>query len=91
MHDEPGQYPSVFDIVVAMNGKVRKRTGAQKFYFNQIFISVDKITQQFAIHLSEDQSVFIIQSADLSHTFGCDLEHNQTWVIMKRKGPPYSQ
>ena len=30
--------------------------------------------------------MFIIQSADLSHIFGCDLEQNQTGVIMKGKG-----
>ena len=29
----------------------------------------------------------MIQSAVLSHIFGCDLEQNQTGVIMKRKGP----
>ena len=35
--------------------------------------------------------MFIIQSADLSHIFGCDLEQNQTGVIMKEKGPQYPQ
>ena len=35
--------------------------------------------------------MFIIQSADLSHIFGCDLEQNQTGVIMKGKGPHYPQ
>ena len=35
--------------------------------------------------------MFIIQSSDLSHIFGCDLEQNQTGVIMKRKGPHYPQ
>ena len=44
-----------------------------------------------AIHLPENQSVFIFQSADLSHFFGCDLEQNQTGVIMKIKGPHYPQ
>ena len=33
----------------------------------------------------------MIQSAVLSHIFGCDLEQNQTGVIMKRKGPHYPQ
>ena len=75
MHVEPGLYPSIVDIVVAMNDKDY----------------LDKITQKFAIHLPEDQSVFIIQSADLSRIFGCDLEQNQTGVIMKGKGPPYPQ
>ena len=88
---EPGLYPSIVDKVVAVNDKVRKRIGAQKYECNGIHVSVDKITQKNAIHLPEDQSVFIIQSADLSHIFGCDLEQNQTGVIMKRKGPHYPQ
>ena len=91
MHVEPGLYPSIVDIVLAMNDKVRKRIGAQKYEYNGIYVSVDKITQKVAIHLPEDQSVFIIQSADLSHIFGCDLEQNQTGVIMKGKGPYYPQ
>ena len=30
MHIEPGLYPSIVDIVVAMNEQIRKRGGAQK-------------------------------------------------------------
>ena len=91
MHIELGLYPSIVDRVVAMNDKVRKRKGAQKYKYKGISASVDKITQKIAIHLPEDQSVFIIQSADLSHIFGCDLKQNQTGVIMKGKGPHYPQ
>ena len=91
MHIEPGLYTSIVDIVVAMNDKVRECIGAQKYEYNGIDVSVDKITQKIDFHLNEDQSVFIIQSADLSHNFGCDLEQNQTGVIMKRKGPHYPQ
>ena len=35
--------------------------------------------------------MFIIQSAGLSHIFGCDLEQNQTRVIMKGKRRHYPQ
>ena len=35
--------------------------------------------------------MFIIQSADLSHIFGCDLEQNQTGVIRKGKSPHHPQ
>ena len=35
--------------------------------------------------------MFIIQSADLSRIYGCDIEQNQTGVVMKRKGPHYPQ
>ena len=88
---EPGLYSSIDDIVVAMNNKIRERLGAQVFEYNGIYVSVDKITQTVAVHLAENQSVFIIQSADLSHIFGCDLEQNQTGVIMKGRGPHYPQ
>ena len=91
MHVEPGLYPSIVDLVVAMNDKVRKCIGAQKYEYNGIYLSVDKITQKVAIPLPEDQSVFIIQSANLRLIFGCDLEQNQTGVIMKGKGPHYPQ
>ena len=74
-----------------MNDKVIKRRGAQKYKYSGVFLSVDKITQKIAIHLPEDQSVFIIRSADLSQVFGWDIEQNQTGVIMKVKGPHYSQ
>ena len=74
-----------------MNDKIRKRIGAQKYEYNGIYVSVDMITQNVAIHLPEDQSRSIIQSADLSHIFGCDLEQNQTGVIMKGKEPYYHQ
>ena len=72
MHIEPGLYSIIVDIVVAMNDKVRKCIGAQKYVNNGIYVSVYNITQKNAIHLPEDQSVFIIQSADLSHVFGGD-------------------
>ena len=50
MHIEPGLYPSIVDIVVAMNDKVRKRISAQKFEYNGIYLWVHKITQKIAIH-----------------------------------------
>ena len=46
MHIELGLYPNIVDIVIAMNGKVRKRIGEQKYEYNGIYISVDKITQK---------------------------------------------
>ena len=91
MNIEPGFYPIIVDIVVAMNNKTREHLGAQVFEYNGIYVSVDKVTQKVAVHLPENQSVFIYQSADFSHIFGCDLEQNQTGVIMKGKGPHYPQ
>ena len=74
-----------------MNNKIRERLGAQVFEYNGVYVAVDKITQKVGVHLPENQSLFIIQSADLSHIFGCDLEQNQTGVTMKGKGPYYPQ
>ena len=84
MHIEPGLYPNIVDIVLAMNKKIRERLGAQAFEYNGIYVSVDKITQKVAVYLPENQSVFFIQSSDLSHTFGCDLEQSQTGNEKKR-------
>ena len=91
MHIEPGRYPSIVDIVVAMNEKFGKRIAAQKKEYNVIYVSLDKITEKIAIQLPEDQSVFIILSADLSHNFGCDLEQNRTGVLRKGKRPHHPQ
>ena len=38
MHIEPGVYPSIADVVVAMNN--RECLGAQAFEFNGIYVSV---------------------------------------------------
>ena len=35
--------------------------------------------------------MFIVQSSDLSHIFGCDLEQNQTGVITSGKVLHYYQ
>ena len=91
MNIESGLYPRIVDIAVAMKNKNRERLGAQASDYNRIYVSVYKFTKKFAVHLPETQSVFIIQSADLSHIFGCDLEQNQTGVIMNGKGAHYPQ
>ena len=71
MHYDPGLYPSTVDIVVALNDKVRNSIGAQKIEFNGIYVSVDKITKKMPFNYLriEDQSVFLIRSAELSHIF----------------------
>ena len=42
-------------------------------------------------NLPEDQSVFIIQTADFSLHVGCDLQHNQARVITIGKGLHFLQ
>ena len=68
MQIEPGFYPSIVDIVVAMNNKIQERLGAQAYEYNGIFVSVDITTQNVAVYFPENQSVFIIQSSELSHS-----------------------
>ena len=48
MHIEPGLYPSIVDIVIALNDKIRKGIGAQKYEYNEIYVSVDEITQKIS-------------------------------------------
>ena len=71
-----------------MNNKIRDRPA---FGYNGIYLSIDKITQKVFVPLPENQSLFINQSSDLSHTFSCDLEQNQTGVIIKGKCPHYPE
>ena len=91
MYVELVLYPSIVDIVSAMNNKTRERLSAHAFEYNGTYVSVDKSTQKVAVHLSESQSVFDIQSSNLSHILRCDLEQNQTAFMMKGKGPHYMQ
>ena len=70
MHIEPGSYLSIVHMVVAIKDKkVRKCLGAQKHEYNGTHVSVDTITLKIAIYSPEDQSVLIMQSANLSHFF----------------------
>ena len=49
MYIEPELYPSFVGIVEAMNDKIRKLIVAQKYEYNGIYVSVEKITQKNAI------------------------------------------
>ena len=55
------------DKIVAMNNKSRECWDAQAFEYNAIYVSLDKITQNTAVRLQENQLVFMFQSSDLSH------------------------
>ena len=85
MNLETCLYPSIVDIVVAMNNKIWERLGAQAFEYNGIYISVDKITLKVAIHLPESQSLFNIENSELSHVFDCDLSKIKQELKRKEK------
>ena len=55
MHNELGLYPSIGDIVVAINNKLRERLGAEAFEYNGIYVTLDKITQKLTGRLPENQ------------------------------------
>ena len=74
-----------------MKKKTRDCLGAQAFGYNGIYVSGDKITQKRAVHLPEDQSVFITQISNYSHSIGCNLEKNQTEIIISGKRPHLPQ
>lgn len=80
----PGLYPSVADVVKAMNKLIAEKEGSEEF---NIKFEVDKITQQLTLYLPNESSKLIIQSADLSHIFGCDLISNEMGVYITGKGP----
>ena len=70
MHTEPALYPGFVDVVVAKNNKIRERLDSKAVEYNGICVSVGKNKQKVGVPLPEYQSVFIIQSSDLSHIFG---------------------
>ena len=74
-----------------MKKKTRDCLGAQAFGYNGIYVSGDKITQKRAVHLPEDQSVLITQNSNYSHSIGCNLEKNQTEIIISGKRPHLPQ
>ena len=73
-HIEPGLDPCIVVTVVAKIDKVQQRLDSQKYKYKGIYVSIDKYTTLLANHLPEDQSVVIIQSADLNNNFDCDVE-----------------
>lgn len=80
----PGLYPSIADVVKAMNKLISEREKTDRF---QITFSVDKISQQLYLHLPTESSKLVLHSGDLSHVFGADLKSNETGVWMSGKGP----
>ena len=46
MYIERWLYPSIVDIIVDMNDKVRKGIGAQNYEYDWVYVSVDKVTQK---------------------------------------------
>jgi len=82
-HLEPGLYPSVTDIVEAMNSLIQNRNNHNT---TCIGVKVDRRTQKVAISLVNDESSLVISSIDMGHIFGGDVR-NDRGILMLGKGP----
>ena len=80
---EPGLYPSITDIVEAMNTLIQERHNHSE---NCITVKVSRITQKIEICLSNEGSGLALFSTDLGHIFGSDVG-NEFGVMLRGKGP----
>ena len=84
---EPGLYPSITDIVEAMNTLIQERNNHSE---NCITVKMSRRTQKVEIYLAKERSGLAFFSADLGHTFGSNVA-NEFGVILSKEGPPKSE
>ena len=82
-HLEPGLYPSITDIVEAMNILIQER---HKHSQNWIKVKVPRRTQKIEIYFSNKESGLAFFSSDLGHNFGSNVG-NEFGVMLRGKGP----
>ena len=80
---EPGLYPSITDIVEAMNILIQERHNHSE---NCIKVKVFRRTQKFEIYVANEASGLAFFNTDLGHIFG-SIVGNEFGVMMRRKGP----
>ena len=80
---EPGLYPSITDIVEAMNILIQERHNHTK---NCIKVKVSRRTQKLEIYLSNEGSGLAFSSTDVGHIFGSNVG-NEFGVMLRGKGP----
>ena len=80
---EPGLYPSITDIVEAMNSLIQDRNNHNE---TCIRVKVCRRTQQIDVSLVNEESSLVISSLDLGHIFGGDVR-NDMGILMRGKGP----
>ena len=80
---EPGLYPSVTDIVEAMNILIQERHDHSE---NCITVKVSRTTQKIEICLANEGSGLFFFSTDLGHIFGRNVG-NEFGVLLRGKGP----
>ena len=79
---EPGLYPSITDIVEAMNTIIQERHNHSE---NCIKVKVSRKTQKVEIYLANEASGLAFFSTDLAHIFGSNVG-NEFGVMLRGKG-----
>ena len=80
---KPGFYPSVTDIVEAMNTLVQEKHNHSE---NCITVEVSRRTQNVEVYLANEGSGLAFLSTDLRHIFGSNVG-NEFGVMLRAKGP----
>ena len=80
---EPGLYPSITDIVEAMNNLIQERHIHSE---NCIKVKLSGRTQRVEIYLANEASGLAFFSTDLGHKFGSNVV-NEFGVMLRGKGP----
>ena len=80
---EPGLYPSITDIVEAMNNLIQERHNHSE---NCIKLKMSRITQKVEIYLAKEAYGLAFFSTDLGHIFGSNVG-KEFGVMLRGKGP----
>ena len=80
---EPDLYPSITDIVEAMNTVIQERHNNSEIC---IKVKVSRRTQKVEFYLANEGSGFEFLRTDLGHFFGSNVV-NEFEVILREKGP----
>ena len=80
---ERGLYPSIRDIVEAMNTLIQERHNHSE---NCITVKISRRTQKVEIYLANEGSGVAFFSTDLRHIFGSNVG-NEFGVMLRGKGP----
>ena len=80
---EPGLYPSITDIVEAMNTLIQERHNHSE---NCITVKVSRRTQKGEIDLVKERSGLALFSTDLGQTFGSNFV-SEFVVMVRGRGP----
>ena len=79
---EPSLYPSIMDIIEAMNTLIQERHNLSE---NCITVKVSPKMQKVEVYLANERSVLAFLSTDLGHIFGSNLG-NKFGVKLRGKG-----